>query len=150
LGATDSEVAVTLPDGLANDPPGGPYSVPPRWRLSWGPGVYTLSLLVTGPSGARRTADLPFVVAPKVLSIPAAAASPPGDGSVTYAVECRPPVQPEQRALLLLNDQAVPSPSRAAVTDRLTFVVADAMPGTYIARLRVDGADSLVINHATD
>jgi hypothetical protein len=49
--------------------------------------------------------------------------------------------------VLLLGDREIAAEPHDAPTDTLTFVVRAAAPGTYPARLRVDGVDSILIDY---
>jgi hypothetical protein len=72
--------------------------------------------------------------------------SPPGD-AVTVVVT--PTVQPGQRALLELLEASAPTAANlfdtgaiAIATDTLTFDIGTLAPGSYLARVRIDGAES--------
>jgi len=108
--------------------------------LSWQPGLYSLAIVV-GPSGAPRmiSNELPFALAPVIqLSSTTAAA-----GDIALTVTCAPPVDPQQRILLLFADRAVPSSSVTPTTQK--FDISGVAAGTYVVRLRVDGADSIPV-----
>jgi hypothetical protein len=84
----------------------------------------------------------PIVVRPRITSATGAA------GKVTLHVS--PPVRANQRAVLLLNQQAADKPPAVAIprppTDSnattLTFNKIDLPAGTYFVRVQVDGAES--------
>lgn len=80
----------------------------------------------------------------------------PDDGTIsaTVSVVLTPDVEPEQRVELLLNAfRPVPGPgfayrfdaaARDAVTDTMTFAVAGVEPGTYLLRVQVSGAETML------
>jgi hypothetical protein len=47
---------------------------------------------------------------------------------------------------LLLGDRELLPEARPAQTDTLKFRLKNVLPGTYFARLRVDGVDSLLVD----
>jgi hypothetical protein len=114
----------------------------------WVPGVYTASLIVKPerlPSWS--TNEMPFALAPRITVAP----TPVSSGDV-LTVTPTPHLHDSQRehALLLLGDHQIPvRPSGAAVPPPLPvppdrhFIVPRLTPGSYVARLRVDGVDSL-------
>jgi hypothetical protein len=109
-------------------------------------GVYTVQTLVTGDDGVDRSSnEFPLVVGPILSSLPASV-DRTGSGSATISVDVRPSVLPGQRVALLLGSRQVPVPSPAAAAAHLDIVVPNAAPGTYSVRLRVDGADSRLVD----
>ncbi|HEX6372420.1 MAG TPA: DUF4255 domain-containing protein [Longimicrobium sp.] len=128
--ATDSSVSIEIPD------------VPADWPA----GVYTAAVLVQRPGETyrRETNQLPVVVAPRILTLPAAPVVPVA-GTATFDVVVSPRVRPEQRAALLLGDREVPAQPLVAPDDTLTFVIPNAPPGEHWVRIRVDGADTLLV-----
>lgn len=138
---SDGEVRIGLP-GIGD--PGAP--------AGWPAGTWTVELVVNRPDvPAWTTNSLPFALGPTVASInPAsqAAASQPFD----LTLEARPQVLPEQRvSLLLAGREILPSsvttpagfPNDATT---LVFPVSGLDAGSYVVRLRVDGADSMPID----
>jgi hypothetical protein len=75
--------------------------------------------------------------------------SGPKDKELTVPV--KPPVNPEQKAVLLLSPLAgapagysLPALPRKVKTDPILFDLKSVTDGTYLARVQVDGAESLV------
>jgi hypothetical protein len=71
---------------------------------------------------------------------------------ITITLSCSPEVLPAQRVALLLGSDEVPAEPHAAETANLTFIALDDPPGKFVSgdyfvRLRVDGVDSLLIDH---
>ncbi|MFL6211738.1 MAG: DUF4255 domain-containing protein [Pyrinomonadaceae bacterium] len=137
-GNTDTEVRVVIPDEPANLPAG----------------FYTLAVAVTRPgdSFSRMTNRLPFALAPDP-TLPVTVRRT-AQGHVTLNLVCRPEVRPQQRAALLIGNREIAAQPHTTQTGTLTFtfdipVPSDPLaPVEYIARLRVDGVDSMLIDRA--
>ena len=119
-------------------------------------GLYTLSLAIT-PTGApgeqRTTAELPFLVAPKItspLSPLARTAIDPQTalGKLTVTLSCAPEVLPEQRVTLVLGSLEAVANVRLTQTASLSFDFTGVAAGDHWLRLRVDGAESLLIDRS--
>jgi hypothetical protein len=139
-GRSETEVSVTLPaPGVAGVP------------AAWPAGVYTVELLVQRPDvPAWTTNRLPFALGPTVGSI-APATEAKGSQPFALTLECRPQVLPAQRATLLLAGReiapaSVATPGNPDAPTTLVFPVDGLNDGTYVVRLRVDGADSVPID----
>ena len=108
------------------------------------------------PHGAAKSGVFPFVLAPSIRML--GPTSP--DVTVIGAdvqVGVDPAVGKEQRAALVLNELATTNahaytfvaPPRLADTNTPTFTTAGVVPGPYLVRVQVDGADSpLAVNAA--
>ena len=122
----------------------------PNDAAGWPAGFYTATAVVSTSAPPRQQTSnrLPLVLAPEILAINPnpAARNPQGDATLT--VTCQPEVRPEQTVSLLLGDQEVPAEPFAAQTNSVTFSVEDAAPGAHFIRLRVDGADSLLVDRS--
>jgi hypothetical protein len=135
------EIKVVLPD----------QGIDPAVGSKWPAGFYTLSLVVQRaglPEWSTNALALPL--APRITSISPVTAPA---GSVTLTIECRPQVRPSQRVALLFGARTIapqpfvlPGDPNAAST--LTFQVSDAAARAepYVARLRVDGVDSIPVD----
>lgn len=133
-GSTDKSVVFDLP-GDQTIMPAGLYAVTARVSPS------------ADPAQDRTTNALPLAVAPRIRQISTAARLPSGEVPVSVLVS--PQVWPEQRAALLVGNVEVVAEAHATKTDTLDFLVPNPA-GTHMARLRVDGVDSLVIDYAAD
>lgn len=130
-GGTAKEMTVQLP----NDP------------THWPAGFYTLAAVISRAGEPDRTTnELPFSLAPRILTVAPNPAARDANGNVTLALTCSPEVQPAQRAALLLGDREILAQPHPAQTDTLTFVVKAAPAGEHYVRLRVDGVDSLLVD----
>ncbi len=123
----------------------------PGAAAAWPPGIYTVELRYAPPDApALHTNRLPFPLAPSLESL-----SPDtlGVGAQPFdlTVTCRPQVRAGQAVSLLLgNREFAPEPPVApgAPDDpsTLVFQVHALGAGAHVARLRVDGADSVPID----
>jgi Pvc16 N-terminal domain len=109
-------------------------------------GFGAVALSLTAPGiGNRLSNEFPLGIGPEITSpLPAkvAAAARPA----TLALTCRPPVRPGQHVALLIGGTPVPAAPVTAITTSLTFTVGPLPRGTYPLRLRIDGADSRLID----
>jgi hypothetical protein len=129
-GVTDSQVTFTVPAGAPA-----------------GFGTVALSLKTSGPVN-QRTNEAPLGIGPEITSpLPAKAAA--SARPVPLALTCAPQVHAGQNVVLLIGGTPVPAAPVAATTSDLTFTVGPLPAGTYPMRLRVDGADSRLIDRAT-
>src|SRR6185437_15524487 len=85
-----------------------------------------------------------------VLGLPAATAVRGGvPPRVTITMASRPQVRPEQSAILVLDSVEATAAPRAAATDPLAFEFPNSVPsGLRWVRLRVDGADSILLDRS--
>lgn len=134
-GGTESRITVQIPDD------------PATWRV----GFYSVTVVIeTAGEPERSTNSLPLSLAPTIVAIdPANPVTRDGAGNVTLTLTCKPHIQPEQRAVLLLGDREIAAEPHPAPTNTLSFVVEDAPVGNHFVRLRVDGIDSLLIDRST-
>lgn len=154
-----------LLDPLAGDAPGEvKFRLPTAAELppampTWVPGLYTLAALVGGASQPKIASnELAFALAPSITLTPAIAVSPgnPQTRDITVAVDAMPPCREGQSVQLVFGDRQSdpiqpppvfpppdPDPNTALA---LKFLVAGVAPAqTYVARLRVDGVDSIPV-----
>lgn len=140
---SDTEVRVALP---------GPADAGVAAR--WPAGFYTIELLQQPPGlPAWSTNRLPFALAPTLDTI-APVSQPVGAQPFDLTVTCRPQIRPEQRAALVFGAREIAPSSVTTPPDPdspTTLVVPiDGMDaGSYVVRLRVDGADSVPIDLTT-
>ena len=85
-----------------------------------------------------------FVLAPRITTAtPITAAR-----GATLTLDVTPPVASDQRVVLLIGDQALPLPARSAAAppaSTLSFPIpVNLSPGTFLLRVQVDGAQSLL------
>jgi hypothetical protein len=122
--------------------------------VKWLAGLYTLSLEITENKGTaqetvRVSDEAQFALAPSIVTgFPINAIRATGSSDAIVTLRCSPKVQPEQRVAMLLGGSEVPAEEVTAETDTLKFVVREAQAGSYILRLRVDGADSQIVDRS--
>jgi hypothetical protein len=69
-----------------------------------------------------------------------------GAGTATFSIDCTPAVRAGQIVRLVLGtDEFAPQPFTPGATT-LNFVIPHAPVGTHLARLRIDGIDSPIID----
>ncbi|MBD2261423.1 DUF4255 domain-containing protein [Pseudanabaena sp. FACHB-2040] len=137
--ATELEVRLPEPgDAAAADAP----------QNQWLPGVYTVQVAVQlqGEDAQRLTNALPVALAPQIVTTPPiGVATDAATGITTLTVQTLPSVLSEQRAALLLGNRELLAQPRSDRTNTLVFQVTDMPTGDYFVRLRIDGADSLLV-----
>jgi hypothetical protein len=113
-------------------------------------GTYALRALVQRPGEAvqRESNRLSLSIVPEIMTpLPINVARDP-QGTAIVNVACRPEVRPHQRAALIVGAREVLADAHSGQTANLTFHVPDAPVGTHLLRLRVDGIDSLLVDHS--
>jgi len=120
----------------------------------WAAGNYSVEVDVVRPgdTAARTTNALAVAIAPSFATTgPDKPVVVPGaNNTVTITLTCSPTIQPRQTISLVLGDQELPGPSITAVTPTPTFngtlpAAMFAQGSSHLARLRVDGVDSLYL-----
>jgi hypothetical protein len=113
-------------------------------------GVWTAAAVIR-QSGQPdwTTNEVPFGLAPEVIGLPITVARG-GGGLAVIDLDCRPAVGPNQACSLLLGAMSIPANApRPEPETTVRFVVPDANPGDYPARMRVDAVDSLLVDATT-
>ena len=121
----------------------------PNNPTDWAAGIYSMEVQVERPGETytRLTNQLPFVLAPTITLPPNPLASIVRAGSeVTVVVGCSPEIRPSQPASLILGQREAFANAHPAQVGELTFVFEDIADGSYPVRLRVDGAESWLID----
>ncbi|MFD9460398.1 DUF4255 domain-containing protein [Streptomyces sp. NPDC060027] len=125
---SDTEVRAPLPDDLAA-------------------GTWSATLRLTTPDGKEQTTKaLPVSIAPRITSSLPLPVERDARGTALVEVTCETSVHPDQRVELLVGELPVPAEQFDRATRTLRFRVADARPGRYALRLRVDGVDSPLLD----
>ena len=132
-----SATASVVKFGLPIDPVGYPA------------GIYGVTLQVQRPGdpATRLTLsnEVAMAIAPQITSF-GKAVNAAGDLVVTPT--CQPQVRPTQRVSLILGDREVIAEPFNLATPTPSFVFSGLPNGTYWMRLRVDGADSPLIDRS--
>jgi hypothetical protein len=119
----------------------------PNALEKWMAGFYTLSLVVKRQNlPGWCSNELAFSLAPRITVAPNNAPA----GYIALIVTCTPRIKKGQRIVLLFGEsqfpvQTISTPADISQPTTLKFFIPDAESGTYVVRLRVDGADSLPI-----
>jgi hypothetical protein len=136
VGTDGRSIIFTLPAGATTD-------------LAAGQLVLTARLTVSGEAAPRETNALPLILAP--LPNLAGATITRGGTPATVRVElgAAPQVRPQQTASLVLGTSEAVAEPRTAAAAPLVFRFPNSLSaGTYRARLRVDGSDSVLIDRS--
>jgi hypothetical protein len=113
-------------------------------------GAYRVALRVTQPDvlgkdRVRESNGLMLTVAPQITNLPQTVARV-GDGSATVTIVFTPALRADQRAVLVLGADEHPPLTTGATPTSLNFRIEDAVVGVHLARLRIDGIDSPIVN----
>jgi len=125
-------------------PSGGPWEFPV--------GIYSIGALVTRPGETtpRESNRLALTLAPRILGLPLTA-DRDGAGTVRFTLTFLPAVRVDQRVTLVLGEQEyTPEPFSARATS-LDFVIENGPVSPvegFLARLRIDGIDSPIVDYA--
>jgi hypothetical protein len=136
----DTTLRVALPQASAPDVP-----------RNWPAGFYTVELRVQRPAlPAWTTNRVSFALAPRITSLSPPSLSAAGQ-PLDLTITCTPQILATQRAALLLGDRsftpsAITTPVAAGADSTLVVRVNGLGSGEHVARLRVDGVDSLPID----
>lgn len=142
--ATGASVTIRLPNDLAA-----------QSALASGQLSASVRFTPTGESDPRETNAIPLVQAPAPviaadagLGLPAATVTRGGTPvAVTVTMRSRPQVRPEQSAILALDSMTANVKPRTLPSDPLVFEFPGSLTaGSHWVRLRVDGADSVLLD----
>lgn len=115
-------------------------------------GTYLLSLEVVmpGDTAPRTSNQVTLTIAPQITSLtnPPTSFAVDADSTATVNIDCTPEVWPTQTVSLMLGSLQVAADAHPTQVNTLTFTIPNAPVGVHRARLRVDGADSQIVNRA--
>ena len=146
---------------VATDPPPAPknsatsilFTIPTASAAKFPVGIYSVSAQLMQPDEAsnRSTNRLALTLAPTITGLPMTVARIAG--TATFTLNFSPALRAGQEAVLILGQQEfLPKPFTTPTTTSLDFVIKDAtaspVPG-YLARLRIDGIESPIIDRST-
>ena len=115
-------------------------------------GVYRVAarLVRPGETEPRETNRVALTVAPRMTNLPLAVTRA-GDGSASFTIEFTPALRPGQSVVLVLGqDEIAPLGGAGSPATSLDFQIADAPIGEHLARLRIDGIDSPVVDRSAE
>jgi hypothetical protein len=125
------------------------FTIPAAAAADFPVGVYRVSatVVVPGETDPRESNRLAMTLAPEITNLPQNVARD-GAGTAAFTLNFRPALRPGQRVVLVLNQQEYAPQPFVPPVSALDFVIEDAAPGEHLARLRIDGIDSPIINRA--
>jgi hypothetical protein len=142
------QIEETIPAAGTGGPSLVQFTIPTASAADFPVGVYRVAVRVVRPSESvpRESNHLALTVAPHLTGLPAAVVRD-GAGTATFGVNFHPALRAGQPVTLLLGQQAFePEPFTPPVT-ALNFVIEDAPVGNHLARLRVDGVESPIVDY---
>jgi Pvc16 N-terminal domain len=132
----DDHMDLVIPAARATDFPVGVYDV-------------TARLIPPGESSPRETNRLACVIAPDITNLPQTVARD-GGGNAHITIDFTPELRPGQTVSLLLGQEEISPETFAAPTGTLNFIARNAQAGALLARLRIDGVDSPIVDRAAE
>jgi hypothetical protein len=114
-------------------------------------GIYRVGARVQRPGEAqpRETNRLAMTLAPEITGLPINVTRD-GAGAASFTLNFRPVLRAGQQVALVLGQQEFAPQAFTAPVGALDFVIADAPVGSHLARLRIDGIDSPIIDRSVD
>lgn len=142
------EIEQSIPPSGPNAPSPMQFSVPVAQAADFPVGAYRVGarLLRPGEANPRETNRLAVILAPEITGLPMNVVRI--GGTATFTINFRPVLRAGQQVSLVLGQQEFAPQAFAAPVSALNFVIADAPVGNHLARLRIDGIDSPIINPA--
>ncbi len=121
------------------------FEIPLARAADFPVGIYDVSarLIPAGEMNARESNRLALVLAPDLTGLPIDVTRDTG-GSASFTLSLTPQLRAGQPVMLVLGRQEVAPQSFTAPASALDFVVEDAPVGSHLARVRIDGIDSLI------
>ncbi len=112
-------------------------------------GVYRVAarLVRAGESDPRETNRIALTLAPRMTNLPLSVALA-GDGSASFTIEFMPALRAGQSAVLVLGQTEYQPQGIGSPPTELSFVIPDAPIGSRLARLRIDGIESPIVDRA--
>jgi len=125
------------------------FTVPTARAADFPVGVYDISaqLVMPDETSPRTSNRLGAVIAPRITNLPTTVA-PDGSGDAHITIQFTPDLRPGQSVSLLLGQEEIYPEAFVAPTSSLDFVARAATPGSYLARLRIDGIDSPIVDRS--
>ncbi len=111
-------------------------------------GVYRVAarLVRPGESDPRETNRIALTLAPRMTNLPLSVTRA-GDGSASFTIEFTPELRAGQSAVLVLGQsEYLPQGGPGSPPTSLSFTIPDAPIGSHLARLRIDGIESPIID----
>lgn len=143
------EIDAVLPASGANADDRLEFVIPAAQAGDFPVGVYDLTarMVRPGETDARETNRVALVLAPRLTNLPQTVARD-GDGDAAFTLSFTPALRQGQRVTLLLGQSEHKPEAFVPPATSLDFVVEDAPVGTFLARLRVDGIESAIVDRS--
>jgi hypothetical protein len=130
------------------------FSIPIAQATDFPVGVYQVGAMVlrTGEIEPCETNRLAIALAPEITGLPITVARDVA-GTASFTINFLPALRAGQRAVLVMGQQEVLPQTFVPPTTTLNFVIEDAPaapPPGLLARLRIDGIDSPIIDRSVD
>jgi hypothetical protein len=141
------EEAVTVPDGTVDGSIA--FTIPTADAADFPVGVYRVAARLIRPAETdpRETNRLAMTLAPHITGLPMVVVRD-GLGTATFTIDFHPALRAGQTVTLILGRQAyAPEPFTPPVT-AIDFVIANAPVGNHLARLRIDGIESPIVDRS--
>jgi hypothetical protein len=125
------------------------FSIPEARAVDFPVGVYQVSVRVLQPGdiAPRESNRLAMTVAPQISGLPMDVARD-ASGTASFTINFSPALRAGQTISLVLGQQEfAPQPFTPPVVS-LDFVIPNAPVANHLARLRIDGIDSPIVNAA--
>jgi hypothetical protein len=125
------------------------FSIPAAQAASFPVGVWRVGARVVRPGETepRETNRLALTLAPDITGLPMSVVRD-GNGTASFTLNFLPALRAGQRAVLVLGQQEFAPQAYVPPVTALNFVIEDAPVGSHLARLRIDGIDSPIIDRA--
>jgi hypothetical protein len=134
-GAAD-RMDVTVPAARADEFPVGSYDIAVR-------------LVMPDATNPRESNRLAVVIAPEITGLPTDVARD-GNRDAQITITFTPELRAGQTVSLLLGSEEILPETFTAPTNTLDFIARDTQPGTRLARLRIDGIDSPIVDRGNE
>lgn len=110
-------------------------------------GVYRVAVRLTRPgeSGPRETNRIALTLVPRMTNLPLSVPRA-GDGSASFTIAFTPALRAGQHAVLILGQTEYLPQSGGSPATELAFTIPNAPVGSHLARLRIDGIESPIID----
>jgi hypothetical protein len=110
-------------------------------------GVYRVAARLVGPgdSDPRETNRLAMTLAPQMTNLPLSVARD-GNGTASFMIDFVPALRAGQSVVLVLGQDEFLSQGIGSPATELSFVIPNAPVGPHLARLRIDGIESPIID----
>jgi len=125
------------------------FSIPAAQAASFPVGVWRVGarLVRPGETEPRETNRLALTLAPDITGLPMSVARD-GNGTASFTLNFHPALRAGQRVVLVLGQQEFAPVAYVPPVTALNFAIEDAPVGSHLARLRIDGIDSPIIDRA--